>query len=119
MTTELETVAAQVNKASCYLDVFGQSRGTAPTPKQHVKSTYRRLARVLHPDNYTTDPERTLAGEAFAKLAVLKTEADEAISFGTFGKPVQLTSVRTKTAEHRRRSQGSASSWQGAGASRC
>lgn len=70
--TELALIYDTLQKARCPEDVFGAS----------VKTSFRQLARAVHPDFNGGDP---LASKAAELLNHLKHAADERMAAGTWG----------------------------------
>lgn len=88
--TELKTVADHV-MSHPYWEVFPNA--------QDLKVHYRRLSRILHPDLHRGD-DRVLAADAFARLGILQTEAEQAVAAGRYGKPLVMATIRTRKAVH-------------------
>lgn len=97
--SELQVMARMVNDATSYVDVFDQIQ-SGETPADRVKRTYRRIARILHPDRYSDPSDKRLAEEAFRRFGVLKNAADAAVRAGTYGRPMALATITTRKATH-------------------
>ncbi len=85
MDAELERVAKMIKQAKIPEDVFGDLKGTPKEMSEAGKKVFKRLARVTHPDKFSRDDDRTLAGKAFGKLPDLWKAAKEKIRLGTYG----------------------------------
>jgi serine/threonine protein kinase len=92
--SELEVLVARIHGAKNYFEVFGPANGQGPS--EHIKRTYRRLARQVHPDRYKTTEEKEKAQEAFKLLGVFYAAAKKAAASGSYGEIPKLV-VRTKT----------------------
>jgi serine/threonine protein kinase len=90
---------AQILRANCPEDVFGNLPGSPLEQLGAVRTTFRQLAQACHPDRQPGNPD---AAVAFEKLRELRTAADTAIKAGSYGrrhgitKPIILTS-RTRS----------------------
>jgi serine/threonine protein kinase len=80
--TELHAVAQELAQATTYTDIF-------PDDPAAIKDTFRRLARILHPDQYQ-GPDRKIAAEAFKVLGDLHRKAQNPV----------LATIRTKLGVH-------------------
>lgn len=99
--TELEHVAAKLHSAVSYLDVFGTCKGDASQQQERVKSVYRKLTRVVHPDKFTQEYDKVVAQAAFVRLGMFKTQADTAIANSTYGETKPLATITTKKHTYR------------------
>src|SRR5947209_5571961 len=84
---DLGRVAAAIAAARTPEDLFGMADGEPQTQLPAAHATYRRLARVCHPDRYHEDSARDVAAHAFAALAALWAQARAAITDGRYGLP--------------------------------
>lgn len=100
MTTELATMAAKIDAAASYIDVFGMCDGDSAKQSRHIKQIYRRLAKATHPDRYESACEQAVGAAAFERLNQLLQEAERAIREGVYGRPVVLATVQTRQARH-------------------
>lgn len=99
MSTELEAVAAKLQTAGSYLDIFGVCNGGGKNQTAHVKRIYRKLARSVHPDTYSAEDDKQLAEAAFQNLQAYHLAALRAIKNGSYGTVAKL-SIKTRQAEH-------------------
>jgi hypothetical protein len=77
---ELDLIYAKLDGACCPEEVFGA--GSDPGV------VFRQLAKACHPDHHPTHAD--LAQKTFAKLTILKREADERLRSGQWGKNIPL-----------------------------
>lgn len=84
MPSELTLTAKMLQRAKTPEDVFGTLAGNRGEQLDAIKTLYRRLARVVHPDNFPKD-QAVQASQAFVRLQNLKTAAETAINEGTYG----------------------------------
>lgn len=96
---ELEVVSRRIQDAKTYMDVFGAAPEKME-PSEHVKRTFRRLSRTVHPDSYRKSKDKAVAEEAFAKLGHYHRQAMQAVANGQYGKTVILATVTTKKGIH-------------------
>lgn len=85
MNPNIETTLQNVKDALRPEDLFGTLGGTPDEQLQTARSTYRRLARQVHPD-IVPDHLDDLATEATATLNRLWAQAEKRIKAGTYGK---------------------------------
>ena len=83
---DLGRVAAAIAAATTPEDLFGLPDGEPQAQLRAAYATYRRLARVCHPDLYHEDRARAVAAHAFAALAALWAQARAAITDGRYGR---------------------------------
>lgn len=99
MATELTLVASRILEALNYLQVFGKPPSASPDPETHVKKSYRRLSRIVHPDTQAGKENNALATEAFQRLTHYYRQALTAASKGRYQNPPLLT-IATKQHTH-------------------
>lgn len=95
MSAEFDHVARNILDANSYLDVFGYAEDS---PFRHVKLTYRRLSRIVHPDSCACDDE-DVASQVFGRLTELYREALAAVDRGSYGHT--FVTLRTRRCQHR------------------
>lgn len=87
----------RVRDAHTYMEVFGEETGISAT---QVKSVYRQLAKLLHPDAFEgTDWYESVTG-VFARLADLYKEALEMAEKGCYGQAKELAVWQGLNATH-------------------
>src|SRR5262245_955139 len=79
---ELAFLAAQLRRAACPEDVFGQLPGTRAERLSQLRAQYRHLALAVHPDRHGNN---SLANQAFVALQRLYDTAEEQIQQGHYG----------------------------------
>lgn len=89
--SDFEDLAEQLNNAQDYTDIFGDDPKTTAAS---LKDTYRKLARVVHPDANGGDRG------PFQILNQLYSDAETTLAEGRFGEPVVLAKITTKRATH-------------------
>ena len=87
MNTNLEASAAFITKATGPEDVFGKLSGKTVDEQLHdVTAKYRTIVKIVHPDHHVSSPTDTkLAQEVFAKLTLLRQQAETKINAKTYG----------------------------------
>lgn len=85
MNSELQIVARQLETAYRPEDVFGDLQGLKEEKIANLKKLYHQLAKVTHPDAYSSSEDQTLAQEAFSRLSGWFTLAEEKIKTGAYG----------------------------------
>ena len=76
MDAELQVMAQLLERAHTPEEVFGALAGNQADA---LKSIYRRLSKVAHPDRYADPQDRVLAEKAFGSLKQLLVQAEEKI----------------------------------------
>lgn len=99
--TELTHIAARLQSAVSYLDVFGTCKGDTAAQRTHIKNTYRTLTRAVHPDKFTDETDKANAQAAFVLLGSFRDQAEVAVSTGTYGTAVPLATITTKKHTYR------------------
>ncbi|HEY1349422.1 MAG TPA: hypothetical protein VGF67_07355 [Ktedonobacteraceae bacterium] len=82
---ELERICETLQQARTPEEVFGPLTGTAEEMLDGGRDTFRRLAKVLHPDLYTGTAQWKRANAAFTQLAGFWQQARTKIVNGTYG----------------------------------
>ena len=90
---EFRRIAGLVHDAGRYSDLFARSDGSA------LKTTFRSMTKVIHPD-LVTDDLRAEAGDVMSKLTSFYDEAVKAVQDGTFGAPTPLLTLQTADFRH-------------------
>lgn len=96
--TEIELLFQKLDGAQNYLEVFGPC-AAGVKPEAHIKKAYRRLARKIHPDKFSTAKDKELAQEAFKRLAEIQEKAKRAAAQGRYGEVPKLT-IRARKLEY-------------------
>jgi hypothetical protein len=99
--TELAYVAGQLQAAVSYLDVFGAFRGDPSQQLEHIKTTYRKLTRAVHPDKFPDATDKAVAQAAFVKLGAFRDDAEAAVASSTYGAAPVLATITTKKHTYR------------------
>lgn len=81
--TELQTVYDYVMKAVYAEDIFGKFTDNKEEMSRTIEITYRKLAKVIHPDRNIGNSE--MATEAFKKLSKFREGAQESIKRNIYG----------------------------------
>jgi serine/threonine protein kinase len=101
MDAELQVTAQLIERATSPEEVFGTLSGNQADA---LKSVYRRLSKVVHPDRYTDEEDRARAELAFRALQNLLEQAEEKIKFGIYGdgstSPKKMPPVLVSTKRH-------------------
>ncbi len=84
MNATLESLAARLDRATTAKEVFGKFAG-----EEGLSQAYHRLARMAHPDAYTTAGDRSLAQRVFIRLGewLARAKADLSPDAGEAGTP--------------------------------
>ena len=98
--TTLEVTANRLSQATFYLDVFGACDEVPSKQLQHIKSVFRRLAKIVHPDLYGDADEKKVASAAFTQLQKLLEDAERAVKEGAYGQPLLYASAKTRKGHH-------------------
>lgn len=96
MTTQFNDVATRIETAADYFAFFGP----ADDPADHVKRTYRRDARVVHPDQHIGQQTHDRAASVFGRLTGFYDQAIEMAGYGLYGQPATLVTWTSKRAVH-------------------
>lgn len=78
----MDKVLQAILDAKCPEDVFGQLTGSAEKKRHALKTVYRQLVQVVHPDHHS---DKNRATEAFTRLTAAYAEAEKKISADTYG----------------------------------
>jgi len=77
-------------QAVCPEDIFGEIPNIAEEGKKQIKKIYRDLAKIVHPDLYPNDRNKTeMAKEAFQILNTFNEQAEKRIEEGTYGQRIR------------------------------
>lgn len=83
---ELQIIADFLSRAMLPEDVFGRISGNRIEQETGLKSSFRKLAKALHPDIYDGDTiARELAAKWFNELEKMRKFAEEAVAKGEYG----------------------------------
>jgi serine/threonine protein kinase len=96
---DLQLVADRLGDASHYVDVFGKP-ASGVSAERHVKTAYRRLSVIVHPDHYEGTDDKKLAGDTFALLGKFKAEADTAAKAGSYGEVTPKVTFTTRRGKY-------------------
>jgi len=103
----LSEVYQKLLGAVCPEDIFGEIGEQGEDAKKKVKKVFRDLSKIVHPDLYVGDSNKTvMAKEAFQILNGLNAEAEKRLEAGTYGQRITkeddenaVGSFRIKTAK--------------------
>lgn len=80
---QLRVIAGFLERSVCPEDVFGNLPDNS---EEHLKTTYRQLAKALHPDSHVGDlAAATLANDLFLQLETFHQEAIRRLKSGSYG----------------------------------
>src|SRR3981081_4583844 len=96
MTSQFEEVARRIEHAGDYFTCFGPA---SEEPLRHVRSAYRGMAHVIHPDR-TSDDQRDRAQAVFDLLSTYHRQALDQIAQGKYGEPVEFLIWKSRLATH-------------------
>ncbi len=94
-SADLESAATEITGAANYLALFGPGGND---PAAHVKQTYRRFSRLVHPDLHMNGNYHR-AEAVFKRLGELYADAERAIDANNYGRTTAVT-VKTRRATH-------------------
>jgi hypothetical protein len=83
--TELDHLSALLAMAQAAEEIFGHLAGTRMEMFEAARSTFRHLAKALHPDKHQGATESARADAAFKKLSLFWEQARVKIENGTYG----------------------------------
>jgi hypothetical protein len=79
-TADLVAIAERLRAAAAPEEVFGPLTGPPDAARARLKSAYRRLCKLAHPDRYAAAADRALATEAFAGLTAWLAAAESRLA---------------------------------------
>jgi hypothetical protein len=85
MGRDLEVLTAGLGRTEFPEAIFGVAGGDREARRRGVKTAYRRLAQVAHPDHYAGGADRAMAEEAIKRLNRLYELAERKLAAGTYG----------------------------------
>jgi serine/threonine protein kinase len=86
MDAELQRTAQQLEQASLPEAVFGEIGSSAAEQPVNLKKAYHRLAKITHPDAYTSRDDQLLAQAAFNRLSEWYERAQTKLAAGIYGR---------------------------------
>jgi serine/threonine protein kinase len=96
---ELRMLGERLKTAAHPEDVFGELKAADENGLPALKSLYRSMAKMVHPDMYWTAEEKLFAQESFALLAGWYGQAQEEVRLGRYGRG-QPVLLRTRDREY-------------------
>lgn len=100
MHPEFEQIVEKLENAAAPEDIFGDLIGASGEMLARLRTIYRQLARVTHPDGYQGSALQPVAQGAFARLGNWLALAEEKIRAGSYGHQSLAVFLRSKAREY-------------------
>lgn len=100
---QLIRMSTEVLKSTGYEEFFGPAKEIKELTIKMITVRYRKMAKVLHPDQYPEgldDVTRAKAEEAFKRLVNYYNQATKAAKCDMYAKPTKLAMITTKRGQH-------------------
>ncbi len=87
MDKDLERLRDEMERATLPEDVFGQLHGSIDEQLAGLRESFRRLAKIAHPDGYVSAQDQAAAHDTFTRLNLLYQHAEERVRVGSYRNP--------------------------------